>query len=61
MKTFLASFAAAALLTAVAAQAGPLAPPARVVVIDRQAMQMSGAANLSDLLSSRYGERARVV
>ena len=55
MKTFLASFAAAALLTAVAAQAGPLAPPARVVVIDRQAMQMSGAANLSDLLSSRYG------
>ena len=55
MKTVLASLAVAALMAAGAAHAGPLAPPARVVVvIDRQDMEMSGAANLSDLLSSRF-------
>lgn len=48
---------AAALLIAVAAYLVPLPDGAEarvVVVIDRQDMEMSGAANLSELLSSRF-------
>ena len=53
MKTFLASFAAAALLTAVAAQAGPLAPPARVVAAyDRNFIERSGAQTMQELLNT---------
>ena len=53
MKTFLASLAVAALLAAGAAEAGPLAPPARIVAkYDRNFIERSGAQTLQELLDT---------